>query len=232
MMLRSATMILMAHLTLTSIVSADESRPQGVAVRQTKSGAMFVDARGMTLYALSARLAGSRSGAPLKYCVGPCTAVWSPLVAPANAQPLGDWKVIDGAQGAQWSYKGNPVFTYIKDDAPGSTAGDGYEDLWKVLAYIPPAPTIVAPASVTVAYVEGHYIMTDREGRALFTTKDKCSAACEQPLLAGMASQPVGDWKVARDGDRPQWTYRGKPVYVTRDERRTRVPDEGVALRL
>lgn len=242
MKLQSLAMIMFAHLVLVSSAQAqepsrsmarvDEERPSGVSVGQTKTGAVFVDARGMTLYALNARLAASRSGASLKFCIGPCALIWAPLVAPADAQPVGPWKVVEGAQGPQWSYKGNPVFTYLEDRAPGSTAGDGYEDLWKALVYVPPAPAVVAPASVTVRFVEGAYIMADRQGRALFTTKagDVCGAACAQPLLAGMASQPIGDWTVSRDGDRPQWTYRGKPVYVSQDEER-RVPAVGIGLR-
>jgi predicted lipoprotein with Yx(FWY)xxD motif len=244
MKLQSLAMFLSAHLVLVSSAQAqessrsmagvDEERPSGVSMGQkTEAGAVFVDARGMTLYALNARLAASRSGASLKFCTGPCALIWAPLVAPADAMPVGPWKVVEGAQGPQWSYKGNPVFTYIQDKAPGSTAGDGYEDLWKALVYVPPAPSVVAPASVTVVFVEGAYIMADRQGRALFTTKagGVCGAACAQPLVAGMANQPIGDWTLSRDGDRPQWTYRGKPVYVSPDEERTRVPAVGIGLR-
>lgn len=228
MKLQSIVTILVAHLAMTSITLAQgQERPAGVSIGQTKSGAVFVDARGMTLYALNARLAGSRSGASLKYCVGPCTSVWSPLAAQANSPAAGLWTVVDGAQGPQWAYKGNPVFTYLQDKVPGSRAGDGYDDLWTAIAYVPPPPQIVAPASVTVAFVDGAYIMTDRKGRALFT--GSCASGCEQPLVGGMASVPIGDWKVTRSGDRPQWTYRGKAVYVSQNEHKTQVPD-GVAV--
>lgn len=235
MRLQSLLVIMIAQLVMASgalsqeAARNEEGRPAGVSIGQTESGAVFIDARGMTLYSLNARLAGSRSGASLKYCVGPCTSVWSPLVAPADAQAVAPWTVVDGALGRQWAYKGNPVFTYLQDRAPGSRAGDGYDDLWTAIAYVPPPPQIVAPASVTVLFVDGAYIMADRKGRALFTSD--CAAGCEQPLVGGMASLPIGDWKVARSGDRPQWTYRGKPVYVSQNERKTRVPQGAVVLR-
>jgi predicted lipoprotein with Yx(FWY)xxD motif len=188
----------------------------------------------MTLYAMNYRQAASRSGVALKYCVGPCTQIWAPLTAPADTKPVGLWKVVDGAQGPQWSSKGNPVFTYANDTAPGSTAGDGYDDLWTAIAYIPPLPKLIAPANVTAVLADGDYIMADSQGHPLYTSKtsDTCNTPCTWlPLAAGMASQGLGQWSVFRDGDRPQWAYRGKLVYVSQEEDPTRVPPAGIVLR-
>lgn len=216
---------------MNQVSGADLGRPPGIASGQSKLGAVYVDSRGLTLYAMSRRYANSRSAGfnGLKYCTGPCTQTWTALMAAADAKPIGNWIIVDGAQGPQWAYKGDPVFTYAADQSPGSTGGDGKDDLWRVMAYIPPVPTITAPAAVAPLFADGAYLLADNQGHALYTS-DK-DAAGGEPLLAGMASQGTGDWTVSRDGDQPQWAYRGKLVYVSQQTVPTQVPAEGTVLR-
>lgn len=209
--------------------------PAVVKVGQSALGEIFTSASGMTVYAMDARIARSRSGAGTDYCVGPCAKVWTPVPAAADAKPIGRWSVVKGAQGPQWAFKGNPIFTFQADRAPGSTAGNAYDDLWSVIPYVPPVPRISAPDSVKPLFVGRAYILADASGRALFAAPDggKCAGACESwsPLLAGMASRDVGDWKVVRDADRAHWSYRGRPVYVADEQAPTAIPAGAVMLK-
>jgi len=213
----------------------NQGHPNGVAVSESDLGPVYVDSHGKTLYAMNTHMTRFRTGEALKYCAGLCARVWTPLQPRSWSRPTGHWTIVEGAQGQQWAFKGDPVFTYAADQRPGSTAGEGYEDLWQALRYVPPAPTVAAPANVGPLFVDGSYILADHEGRALYTNQfaGECAAKCAtwSPLLAGMASQPVGEWQVSMQGDRPQWTYRGNSVFVSHDEDRTRVPAETAILR-
>ena len=49
-----------------------------------------------------------------------------PAAAPADAKPFGKWSVIARADGSkQWAMKGKPLYTFVKDDGPGSVGGYG-----------------------------------------------------------------------------------------------------------
>lgn len=92
-------------------------------------GNVLTDAKGMTLYTFD------RDGTPGKSaCNGPCATNWPPLMAAADAKPMGDWTVItrdDG--GKQWAYKGKPLYAWSKDTKPGDTTGDGFlNNAWHV----------------------------------------------------------------------------------------------------
>ncbi|MBW8785593.1 MAG: hypothetical protein JF593_13310 [Novosphingobium sp.] len=128
-------------------------------------------------------------------------------------QSAPDWTVIDGPQGPQWVYKGWHMVFVRKGDKPGSTAFDGAEDkTWNTLKFMPPVPKLTAPGGVQPIPLDGGYVLADKQGRVLFT----CTKACPgEPLGGGMASAPLGDWSVSRTTDRPQWTYRGKPVFAS-----------------
>lgn len=215
-------------------LSDTSAYPAVVSVRTGKVGFYYADAQGRTVYAMSSRTARGRSGVTLTYCIGPCEKIWTPLAAPADAKPVGRWKVVVAAQGPQWSYKDDLVFTYNADKAPGDMAGDGYDDLWNVIAHVPPAPKLTAPASVTPRYVDGGYVLSDANGHALFTagTANDPAPAAWAPLAAGMAARDIGDWTIQRIGDQPQWLYRGKPVFVSREEAPSLAPAGGTVLRL
>jgi predicted lipoprotein with Yx(FWY)xxD motif len=208
--------------------------PPQVGVRKRADGFYYVNARGMTLYALNQRVAFSRSGGVEPYCVGPCAKIWTEVAAPADAKPVGDWSVVAGRTGPQWAYRKNPVFTYAADKAPGQASGDAYEDLWTVIVHVPPAPNLTAPPVVSARLVKGDYVLTDADGHALFVPagKEPCAQACADwtPLLAGLSVRDLGDWTVER-GAQARWRYRGKAVFVSSRDDPAAVPDGGQALR-
>ncbi len=147
-------------------------------------------------------------------------------------QQAPDWTVMTGPQGPQWVYKGWHLVYTRKGDAPGSTEYDGADALtWNSLKFIPPVPQITAPVSVSTIVVSGTYALADKAGHVLFTGDCRNDCAAWLPLAGAAASMGVGQWRVSLTGDRPQWTYRGKPVFVSQDDDPAAVPLEGVILR-
>jgi predicted lipoprotein with Yx(FWY)xxD motif len=92
------------------------------------SGAL-VSPKGMTLYTFDKDVAGSGKSV----CNGQCAFNWPPLAAPADAKPTGNWTVIQReGGGAQWAYKGRPLYTFIGDAGPGDNNGKGVNGVWQV----------------------------------------------------------------------------------------------------
>lgn len=216
--------------------SAPPNLPAGIALATGKERSFFVDSAGMTLYRLNARQAQFRSGLRENYCIGDCTKIWTPAKVTGSAVPVGGWTIIKAPDGSeQWAYQDDPVFTFRDDKAPGATAGDGYDDLWSVIQYVPPPPTFVAPSNVTAVRTKGGYVLADAQGHALYVRKQAgdCRTDCAvlKPFTAGLASHGLGAWTVSLTGDWPGWDYRGKPVYVSQEDLPGDVPADGVALR-
>lgn len=92
-------------------------------------GGMFVNSAGMTLYTFDKDATGSGKSV----CNGPCAANWPPLMAAASDKAEGSWTIVtrdDG--GKQWAYKGRPLYTWVKDQKPGDTTGDGVNKVWNI----------------------------------------------------------------------------------------------------
>lgn len=92
-------------------------------------GGMFVNSAGMTLYTFDKDVTGSGKSV----CNGPCAANWPPLMAAASDKAEGSWTIVtrdDG--GKQWAYKGRPLYTWVKDQKPGDTTGDGVNKVWNI----------------------------------------------------------------------------------------------------
>jgi predicted lipoprotein with Yx(FWY)xxD motif len=143
-----------------------------------------------------------------------------------------DWTIVEGPAGPQWVYKGYHMVYVRKGDQPRSTAYDGTEGrTWNTLKFIPPVPEIKAPNGVGVAWLDDAYLLTDKDGKVLYT--GDCGSNCSSwtPLAAPLVSQGLGDWTVDRSAPRPQWLYRGKPVFVAADETTASLPGQTVALR-
>ena len=61
-------------------------------------------------------------------CLNECEK-WKPYLAPADAQPSGDWTLYTREDGTkQWASRGHALWTYSGDLAPGDINGnDAYE---------------------------------------------------------------------------------------------------------
>src|SRR4051812_22013422 len=86
--------------------------PLGITFQVTRTGVIYADAHGKTLYTADAA------------CSGDCAQAWAPVMAAAAAKPVGDWSVTAGADGTkQWALKGKPLYTSTKDEKPGDVKG-------------------------------------------------------------------------------------------------------------
>lgn len=92
-------------------------------------GVLTERADGRTLYTFDRDVPGSGRSA----CVGPCAALWPPLVAAADARPFGDYTIVAREDGTrQWAWKGRPLYRWSKDAGPGDRSGDGEGNLWRL----------------------------------------------------------------------------------------------------
>lgn len=116
--------------------SAATMNPQ-VKVSTTKYGKILVDAKGRTLYMLTADKHGKSS------CYGQCASFWPPMIASSshitatglNASLLRTTRRSDGK--LQVSYNGHPLYRFLKDTKARQTNGQGlnaFGGLWWVLS--------------------------------------------------------------------------------------------------
>ena len=82
----------------------------------------------MTLYTFDRDATGKSN------CNGQCAVNWPPLGADGGSQPVGNWSVVTRDDGSkQWAYKGQPLYTWVKDQKPGDTTGNGVNNnTWHV----------------------------------------------------------------------------------------------------
>jgi len=101
-----------------------------------KSMTIITNDSGMTLYYYT-----PDKGTGQATCTGACLAAWPPVLLPSGVKkPTGD-KGITGALGtvaspsggSQVTYNGWPLYTWVKDKAPGDTTGQGVNGKWFVV---------------------------------------------------------------------------------------------------
>lgn len=116
-MLRIASLTILSAALLAGCATGTATPAKSPA---TTMNGMLVGPTQMTLYVFDKDAAGK------SMCNGGCATNWPPLMAPANAAPIGDWSVVmrdDGSK--QWAYKGRPLYHWAKDTKPGDMTGDG-----------------------------------------------------------------------------------------------------------
>jgi predicted lipoprotein with Yx(FWY)xxD motif len=66
-------------------------------------------------------------------CYSGCRSAWPPVRAKSDAEPVGDWTIIERDDGIrQWAYKGRPVYVRYHDKV-GAPVGDGQDGTWHLL---------------------------------------------------------------------------------------------------
>ncbi|MET0660386.1 MAG: hypothetical protein ABW110_19760 [Steroidobacteraceae bacterium] len=231
---------------------ADEPMPQGVQVRMTPEGPAFATREGMTLYTSTrdeekgkSRCTDNREAQSLQsdtafYYPTPggdqrrsCIQKTPPLLAQADSKPVGEWSIIDRADGLrQWAYRGAALYTSTADKRPGDANGPSplqagtLQFGWLNVA----APPLEGPPNIAAAKAPEGIILVDAKGSPLYSpsakagaSKEACGAGCPwSPYLAPQmaADHKHRDWSVSvrEDGTR-QWAYRGKPVFTNAKSR-------------
>ncbi len=94
--------------------------PPAVRLITTTAGPTLVDvAKGMTLYTYASDATKGKSA-----CNGQCATTWPPLMAAADAKPVGDWTIITRDDGGKmWAYKDKPLYFFASDTKPGDATG-------------------------------------------------------------------------------------------------------------
>ncbi|MFT5114047.1 MAG: putative lipoprotein with Yx(FWY)xxD motif [Parasphingorhabdus sp.] len=83
--------------------------------------------KGMTLYTFAADENGNST------CYDACAQSWKPYLASTNDDKSRGYSVVSREDGGQqWSYKKQPLYTWIADAKPGDTNGDGVGGVWHV----------------------------------------------------------------------------------------------------
>ena len=97
----------------------------GIMTGESSLGPVLTNADGMTLYTFDKDADG------VSACYDDCAVNWPPLLATEGAATEGDYGLTERTDGImQWTYKGMPLYTWVKDAAPGDVTGDGVKDVW------------------------------------------------------------------------------------------------------
>lgn len=234
-----------------------EPTPPGVkAVPTEADGNVFADASGHTLYIWPQHEqrngnAGEDKGKPLcdntvaKETMGwmspyppglelpeldtrpTCAQMWPPMIAAADAQPIGKWSIVKNPGGGrQWAYDGMAVYTSVLDTQPGDVMGGHSRKVRSDGASIrvPIGPTPNVPSQFEVVSVATGRMVTLKSGYSIYAwdrdgaNKSNCTGKClEQwePVLAPDYARPNGEWSVfERSPGIKQWAFRKRPVYT------------------
>ncbi|WP_353474557.1 hypothetical protein PVT71_21665 [Salipiger sp. H15] len=112
---------------LAALAAGGAMAGTGIMQHDTSLGAVLTDAKGMTLYTFDNDMGGKSA------CYDKCAQNWPPLLAPGGAMAEGDFGMTERSDGQmQWTYYGQPLYLWIKDQAPGDVTGDGVNGVWHV----------------------------------------------------------------------------------------------------
>lgn len=231
--------------------------PPGFQVVMTElDGPVFADAEGRTLYQWPSRrmrngYTGEEKGTPTcsdvkttenaglmsPYPPGllmpdldtrpSCTEAWPPVLAAADAKPVGAWTIVTRKDGKkQWQYNEHPLYRSFFDKKPGDVLGGTTRSEYAQGNYawrtpIAPPPNVPPGFAVETTAI-GRMILTT--GRMSIFAYDKdtatssaCNGQCEKifvPMLAPAGATPRGEWStINRATGVKQWAFRGKPLY-------------------
>ncbi|GFE86470.1 COG4315 family predicted lipoprotein [Steroidobacter agaridevorans] len=164
-----------------------------------------------------------------------CEQLWKPKLAPADAKPVGNWTLIERESGEmQWAYDGLPLYTSDRDREPGDVLAGTKSIIVgeQGAARFPIGPAADIPPELEVMpFRTGHLLITNK-GYSVYSSdadapnQSNCNKECLKdwaPVAAPQIAKPHGEWSIIeRSPGIRQWTFRGKPLYTYRIEKRTR----------
>ena len=113
----------------SGVASSNTTSASSASTPTRAADGTLIGPNGRTLYVFARDVAGSGRSA----CVDGCAANWPPLGVAPNAVALGEYTIINRADGArQWAFKGMPLYYFAKDAKPGDKSGDGVGGVWRV----------------------------------------------------------------------------------------------------
>ena len=166
--------------------------PPGFKVITTKLGRLVVYETGYSVYT-SDNDTNKNSN-----CVGDCARTWIPALAPASAQPQGEWTIINRALGVrQWAFRGKPIYSFSEDTHSASFSGGDLTGWNNVFTQRGPK----YPAHFKVEVSLAGDVLADAKGKTIYyyTCGDDSfdQLACdtmESPQVYRIAIAGGGDW--------------------------------------
>ena len=164
-----------------------------------------------------------------------CTQAWPPLIAPEGAEDVGKWTLTEREDGDfQWAYDGFPVYTSNLDQKPGDalggtkirSGGDGG------IVREPIGPPSDIPSGFKVLSSSTGRLLVNDKDRSIYMwdgdgpNKSNCDQGCLNnwtPVPAPEIAVDRGEWTVVKQSTGfNQWAFRGKPLYTSNLEVKSR----------
>jgi predicted lipoprotein with Yx(FWY)xxD motif len=114
---------------IAALVVAGCARMDGSGIPARFDGGRLVDVAGISLYTYDR----DRPGADQRGCVDACEKRWSAFTAAPQARGRGLYRIVTWPDGVrQWTYYGKPLYRFEADRVAGDTAGEGFQNLWRL----------------------------------------------------------------------------------------------------
>ncbi|MCE8510827.1 hypothetical protein KBY28_20440 [Ruegeria pomeroyi] len=125
---RTPDMTLKPSLALAALslaIATSALAATAIQTGDTAKGAVLTDGNGLSLYTFDKDMPA------VSNCYDDCAAKWPPLAAANTARPQGEFGIVLRADGSrQWTHKGMPLYTWVKDSKAGDITGDGVKGVW------------------------------------------------------------------------------------------------------
>ncbi len=94
-----------------------------------RRNSIMVDLQGRGIYTYDLDSDPGRSS-----CDEMCRILWPPIIAKADAKPVGRFSLADRNDGRkQWAWDGKPLYRWISDRRRGEANGDGVAGVWTLV---------------------------------------------------------------------------------------------------
>ncbi|MHA7815597.1 MAG: hypothetical protein ACX93N_03915 [Pseudohaliea sp.] len=161
-----------------------------------------------------------------------CTDLWPPVLAAEDAEPVGDWTILERRDGSrQWAYEEQPLYTSVRDRRPGDVLGGTRRRYQRDdPAYrVPVGPPPALPPGFAVKATSVGRMLTTASNDAVYAYAEDdaessaCRGACLRrwaPVTAPALAAAQGEWTLLeRSPGVRQWVFRGQPLYTHRLDR-------------
>lgn len=156
-----------------------------------------------------------------------CTDLWLPELATDGAESIGKWTVVDRRDGTrQWAYEEQPVYTSIRDKAPGDVLGGTKRRYGgdSPANRVPLGPPSMLPPGFAVRSTSNGRLLTTDKNYSVYafdqdtSTQSMCNGDCLhnwRPVVAPELARQKGEWTtIERSPGVRQWMFRGQPLYT------------------
>ena len=156
-----------------------------------------------------------------------CADLWPPLFAEEGSEPIGKWSIVDRKDGTkQWAFEEQPVYTSIRDKAPGDVLGGTKRRYGgdSPANRVPIAPPSVLPPGFSVSSTTNGRLLTTNKNYSVYAfdwdteSQIACIDDCLKnwrPVVAPELARAKEEWSfIERSPGVRQWMFRGRPLYT------------------